>query len=370
LNVDWRAAELSPTATITDVAIMQDGRVFSGYEYDPMTFEFAATLFFTVGYPGSQPVWPVDLGFTTASSISLSLSSDGGTGLWAAATEDVSNFETRSYIFHADYYFVGPPTPVVGPGPGNDPNVLVNAINKNGQTAGHIGQTLPLISNSNGLGTVLPYPNSAVLFGVDSLGSLYGGEAELTPGGTTVAVIFDAFGGIVMLETEASRITDVEGTFAVGQRNGVATYWHNVAGTYQAFAVEDGLGVPQLGELQAIDHNGSHTAGGTLDGDHAIVVLMRSGRWFDLDDRLGLPAGTLGSVVGIDSNGEELALAVQANDFAGWDVTAQVIPGPGAGVIVPLLITGWLMVPGNRARETMARRTRNLLPPNASRLIK
>jgi hypothetical protein len=335
---NWKADQLTSTGSISDVAIVQGQRVFAGFELDSQNFTFTATLFTTSGAPGTQPVVPTDLGLVTDSSVSLSISNDGSMGYWATATEYLPNFETRSYIFASAN--LGAPTPVLGPGPTSDPNVVLSGINQYGTAVGQLAEAQPIAAVSNGFSVIIPYAHTAQLFGIDSASELLGGEAELSPGGIVAATLWDTLGNVIMQETAESRIFDVEGRYAVGRHNGFATYWKRDAGVYTRYHLEDTFGNPVQGELRTVDHGGSNIAGGTIVGDHAVVANLPIPGWFKLDGVLGLPAGTLAVVVGVDGSGDQLALAVEAVDFSGWDVTVTKLPGPGILVILPLLLLG------------------------------
>ena len=346
---NWQGAQSAPTGFFSDVSWVDSDRVYAGYETDPVSPLLIAKLFSVSGAPGSGPPIQTDLGLTSTTSFAVSIENDRSGGFFATATENLPAFESRSYIYESGS--LGSPVSVVGPAPGNDPDVYLQAITKDGLAVGTIGVSTMVVSDAAGTTLIIPYANAAELLGVDSRGVLFAGSSKATPGGDMVASIFDINGTPLLQDSVEGQVWDVEGRFAVGTRNGRATYWvASGPGIWQHYYVEDPPGTPLNGELRAIDHYGRGVAGGHIGDEgngRAVAVGLRDGSFVYLEDALGLAPGTLHTVHNIDVHRltSAVAFAVEGTDFSGWDVTAQLppqaLPGPGLLVGLALLLAGY-----------------------------
>jgi hypothetical protein len=348
---DWRASQAAPDGQFSDVSIVGPLRVFAGSEVDAQTFALTATLYTTSGNPGSSPATKLDLGLTTHDSFAISVASDRAGGYWAAASENIlPTFDARSYIFASGA--LGSPIPVIGPLPGSDPDVVLNAINRYGFAVGTVGESTPLVSTSAGVTTLLAYPHAAALLGVDDAGIQIAGTAVPSAGAPFVATVFSATGAIFFQDDTPGEAWDVEGNLAVGQRDGYAAYWQRGANGWHHRYIESPPGTPLAGALYAIDHGGHGIAGGVLEMGRPVLIDLHTREWLEIEPLLPVAPGTLWRVVGVDvdSNGWKLALAVEAADFTGWDVTASLaprLPGPGLWLAPALLLTA---IPAGKMR--------------------
>ncbi len=348
--VDWKASQGPAMGTFSDVAIVAGTRVFSGYELDPFIPFISATVFTATGDPGSAPIGVTDLGLTFFSSAGTSLAEDGSGGYHLTVVQVQAEAELRSFIYpSAD---LGNPVQIFGALPESDPDVNLNGINRDGLAAGDLGGVLPLVATPSGFANYLDILVPARLTSVRSDGTRFGAFSELTPGGIVAATIISNAGAILLQESVAGSVEDLEGAYAVGTRDGLAAYWRDVGGTYVVDYVRDGSGTPLPGGLLAIDHQGMAIAGGYLDDGRAIVVDLLDGSWFDVALQLSLPPGSLLEIVGIDISNDQLALAANSADLVGYDITATIesryLPGPGLLTAPALLIIG---VVGARKRR-------------------
>jgi hypothetical protein len=236
---NWKGAQAAPTGFFSEVAFLNGDRVYSGYEVDPFSSMLSATLYATSGEPGSAAAVQTNLGLNSNTSIAVSIAYDRQGGFFSTASETLPLFESRSYIYASAA--LGSPVSVIGPAPGNDPDVLVHAINKNGLAVGTLAETTPVVSNAAGVSFTLPYPNAAELLGVDSRGTRFVGSSEPSPGAPDwVATIFDAAGTLLLQDSVPGVVWDIEGRYAVGQRDGKAAYWEeNAQGVWQHHYLED-----------------------------------------------------------------------------------------------------------------------------------
>jgi hypothetical protein len=345
---NWQGAQSAPTGFFSDVTWFDTDRVYAGYDTDSGSTQLSAKLFTVSGAPGSAPPTSTDIGLVANSSIAVSIENDRSGGFFATATESLPGFESRSYIYESGS--LGSPVAVIGPAPGNDPNVNTQAITNDGLTVGTIGASTMIVSDAAGATFIIPYPDAAKLLGVDSRGTLFAGSSERVPGGDMVATIFDANGTLLLQDSVAGEVWDVEGRFAVGTRIGRATYWvENNQGVWEHHYLQDPPGTPLNGELRGIDHHGRAVAGGfvgTSANGRAVAVELRDASFVYLEDELGLAPGTLHTVHSVDVHRQTnaVAFAVEGVDFSGWDVTAQLpaqlLPGPGAWVGIALLLAG------------------------------
>ena len=202
----------------------------------------------------------------------------------------------------------------------------------------------PSFATATGETFEVPYPHEAILLGIDSSTLQFAGTAAPSAGAAMVATIFSLDGSVLMQDTVPGRVWDIEGSFAVGERDGKAAYWREEGGVWQVFHIEETPGVPADGELLTLDHRRLGLAGGYLVEGRPIVVDLRDNTWQEIEPELPVAPGTLYSVVGIDVHPitNRVALAVEATDFSGWDVTVDlpftVLPGPGGWLAVAFLM--------------------------------
>jgi hypothetical protein len=324
---DPLASQAAPSGQFSGVILAGGQRVFAGSEVNPSSFALTATLYTTSGNPGA-PVTQTSLGLSGNDSVAITVTEKPGGGYWATATENLVSFEARSYIFSSNA--LGSPVPVIGPAPAYDPDIALNAINRDGVAVGTLGVSTPVISTPAGVVSVLPYPHAAVLLGVDSTGTQLAGAAEPSPGADMVATIFNAGGSVVYQDDEPGLIWDIDGLYAVGERNGNAAYWERTGSVWLPSYVKTQAGLNVPGALFTIDHRGYGLGGGVRDVGRPILIDLPTLSWFEFEGHLGVPVGTLWRVLGIDvvPDTGQVAIAIEATDFSGWDMTATVEARP------------------------------------------
>lgn len=340
--MDW-AGEPGPTdATFWDAAVLETFDAYSGYVYDPVALQLDATLFIQ-----SAPSLfaNIDLGFSVDPSVAVSLARGGEQQLWIAVSQ--SDGVVASEAYRIDWSGGGSSTEqVVGPPPASSTSVELRAVSRSGLAVGRIDAAHGLIAPQSGTSIVIPGAVSADLWGVDAAGGLVSGQADFGSG-TPVGAIWDASGALVYQDSVPGVIHAVEPPFAAGERNGIASYWRLVEGSWQPHPVRD-AGQPVAGALRALDADGLGIAGGLRAGGGALVVLLVPDLVYDLEEELSLPQDTLYAVngVGTSETDERVIFAVEAEDFTGWAVSARFdpapvpAPGPWAGAVGAV----WMML--------------------------
>lgn len=341
----WEVSIGPVNAGFSDVAIVSGDRIFSGFELDTFTFSFDAKLFRAVGAPGDFAMTEIPIGSFTYPSQASSIEADGFGEYWVTVQESLPSTEFRSHVMPSTDLLN--PISITGPAPGFDPDVSLVAVNRSGIVAGdEDGGTLPLISTALGASWNATTPGDARLTSVDSTGTLFGGESYSNITNGMVAMVYNDSNSSAVEDLIEGIVWDVEGDTAVGSRDGYAVFWRRVGGVYEVQYIEEG-GQPLLGELLTIDHNGTGIAGGYLFDGRAIVVETRIDRWFDIEDQLPIPSGTLNAVVAVSSEGGQIAFAGTSSDFSGWDIAAvitpEAVPGPALWIAPALLLVGMRM---------------------------
>lgn len=320
----WAAKPGPADATFWDAAVLPTFDAYSGYVYDPVALRFDATLFLQ---SGSSSFVDIDLGFSVDPSVAVSLARSGDVRLWIAVSQ--SDGVVASEGYRIDWSGGAWSTEqVLGPPPASSTNVELRAVSRSGLAVGRVDATQGLIAAQDGTASILPGVVSADLRGVDAAGALVSGQADFGSG-TPVGAIWDASGALVYQDSVPGVIHDVEPPFAAGERNGIASYWRLVQGSWQPYAVRE-FGQPVAGALRTLDADGRGIAGGLREGGGALVVLLAPGLLYDLEDELSLPGSTLYAVngVGTSESDERVIFAVEAEDFTGWAVSARFDPAP------------------------------------------
>ncbi len=341
----WQGAAGPSTGFFSDVTINGSERIHAGYLFDSMSQQLTATLFSTSQPPGGV-LGTHDLGFTVEPSVAVSIASQGGGRHWVAVSQSDGVLATTAHVLDWSAGGGVVQTQILGPLPGASTFVTVRGINRLGTAVGLVDGASGLVAPDGAPSFAITSPVDSEVFSISPDGSVLGGAADFGAG--DVATIWDASGAVVYQDTLPGRIRAVAPPYAVGVRNGVASWWRRVKGTWIPFGAKELGGAPLAGELLAVDRDGLGIGGGSRAAGGAIVVLLRTHEVRELDDELSLAAGTLWAVHGIDADeGTGLvAFAVEATDFSGWDVTAsfatapEPLPGPGLWAFVPLAAAG------------------------------